>query len=74
VKWSGEDLCMVRTWFRMFKCLLLCDKDGMRGRRVLQFGNTNATLLKGKSIYLDLHGYKRAGYIESGLKERGAVS
>jgi len=50
------------------------NKDGMKGRRVLQFGSTNATLLKGKSIYLDLHGYKRAGYIESGLKERGAVS
>lgn len=49
----------------------LTEKDRMKGRRVLQYGN--ASLLKGKKIYLDLHGYKRASFIESGLRERGAV-
>ena len=44
---------------------------GMKGRRSLQYENTS--LLKGKRIYLDLHGYKRASFIESGLRERGAV-
>lgn len=43
----------------------------VKGRRALQYENTS--LLKGKRIYLDLHGYKRAGFIESGLRERGAV-
>ena len=50
----------------IFNCI-----GGMKGRRVLQYGN--ASLLKGKKIYLDLHGYKRASFIESGLRERGAV-
>ena len=44
---------------------------GVKGRRTLQYENTS--LLKGKKIYLDLHGYKRASFIESGLQERGAV-
>ena len=45
---------------------------GVKGRRALHYENTS--LLKGKKIYLDLHGYKRASLIESGLRERGAVS
>ena len=52
-------------------CKLFNSIGGVKGRRVLQYGNTS--LLKGKRIYLDLHGYKRASFIESGLRERGAV-